>query len=99
VLKQQALQTAKSCNFGDFTAIELFNHTQAAFLIGMVVGEVVVVERTIENWSGTIKQGSKGVSLQRLQPTVPGSLCFYLTDDKLVANCSSTSFPGSFIWK
>ena len=55
-------------------------------MIGMVVGEVVLVDRTVENWSGTIPQHSKAIELQQLQPTLPGSLCFYLTDDKLLVN-------------
>ena len=86
VLKQQALHTANSCSFGDFIAFELFNHTQAAFMIGMVVGEVISVESTVENWTGTVRKGSKGIKVQRLQPTSPGGLFLYLTDDQLIAN-------------
>ena len=46
VLKQQALQTANLCVFGNFIAIKFFNHSQASFMIGMVIGEVVLVDRT-----------------------------------------------------
>jgi hypothetical protein len=86
VLKQQAIEIARKSVFGDFIAVEVFNNAEFSFMIGMVIGSLQHLSEAVDNWTGSIKQNTPVIQVQRLQPTSPGSVTFFLTDDKLLVN-------------
>jgi hypothetical protein len=84
VLKQQAMETAQQCLFGDFIAVEVFNHHEASFMIGMVVGPMAQLHSSVDNWAGPIQKNATVIEVQRLQPASPGSVFFFLTEENLL---------------